>query len=188
MFLQSQSSPANEQTLLTRRTWLASSAATIAVTASQGRPAQSLDAINVGLGLIESHAEGYYAQEQGFFTKHGLNVTLKQLRNGRRSRRRWRRAIFKPAAPPFPQLVQARGRGLPFSLIAAGAIHDGRVAHTVALAVAPSSKFTAPKDLNGKTVAVSTLNGLDQLVTAVLVDKNGGDSSTLKFLELAPTR
>ena len=173
--------------LLTRRTWLASSAVTVAATAIR-RPAaaQTPDAINVGLGLIESHAEGYYAQELGFFTKHGLNVTLKQLRNGATIAAAVASGDLQTGCSTILQLVQARGRALPFSLIAAGAIHDGRVAHTVGLAVAASSKVTAPKELNGKTVAVSTLNGLDQLIAAVLVDKNGGDSSTLKFVELTP--
>ena len=173
--------------LLTRRTWLASSAVTVAATALR-RPAaaQTLDAINVGLGLIESHAEGYYAQELGFFTKHGLNVTLKQLRNGATIAAAVASGDLQTGCSTILQLVQARGRALPFSLIAAGAIHDGRVAHTVGLAVAASSKVTAPKELNGKTVAVSTLNGLDQLIAAVLIDKNGGDSSTLKFVELTP--
>ena len=173
--------------LLTRRTWLASGAATVAVTAAV-RPAraQSLDAINVGLGLIESHAEGYYAQELGIFTKHNLNVTLKQLRNGATIAAAVASGDLQAGCSTILQLVQARGRTLPFSLIAAGAIHDGRVSHTVGLAVGASSKVTAPKELNGKTIAVSTLNGLDQLIASVLIDKNGGDSSTLKFVELAP--
>jgi NitT/TauT family transport system substrate-binding protein len=83
------------------------------------------------------------------------------------------------------QLAQARGRGLPFVILAAGALHDSRYASTVGLMVAASSHFTAPKDLNGKVIALSTLNGLDQLETSILVDKDGGDSSTLKFVELS---
>ena len=174
-------------THFTRGTWLASGAAALAAAAT-ARPAgaQTPDAISVGLGLIEAHAEGYYAQEQGFFTKHGLNVTLKQLRNGATIAAAVASGDIQAGCSTILQLTQARGRNLPFALLAAGALHDGRIAHTVGLAVPLSSKITAPKELNGKTVAVSTLNGLDQLVTAVLVDKNGGDSSTLKFVELSP--
>jgi len=173
--------------LLTRGAWLASGAAAAAVTSTHSRAAaQTLDAISVGLGLIESHAEGYYAQERGFFTKHGLNVTLKQLRNGATIAAAVASGDLQAGCSTILQLVQARGRNVPFALIAAGAVHDGRIAHTDALAVAAASHITTVKDLNGKIVAVSTLNGLDQLVTAALVDKYGGDSSTLKFVELSP--
>ena len=170
----------------TRGTWLASGAAAIATAVARPAAAQSLDSISVGLGLIEAHAEGYYAQEQGFFTKHGLNVTLKQLRNGATIAAAVASGDIQAGCSTILQLTQARGHGLPFALLAAGAVHDGRIAHTVALAVPLASKIAAPKELNGKTIAISTLNGLDQLVTAVLVDKNGGDSSTLKFVELSP--
>src|SRR5476649_1245053 len=117
--------------LLTRGTWLASgaAAAAVAATASPAK-AQTLDAISVGLGLIESHAEGYYAQELGFFTKHGLNVTLKQLRNGATIAAAVASGDLQAGCSTILQLVQARGKGLPFSLIAADAIHDGRVSHT----------------------------------------------------------
>ena len=111
---------------------------------------------------------------------------MKQLRNGATIAAAVASGDLQAGCSTILQLVQARGKGLPFSLIASGAIHDGRVAHTVGLAVAASSKVTAPKELNGKTIAVSTLNGLDQLIASVLIDKNGGDSSTLKFVELAP--
>lgn len=172
--------------LFTRGAWLASGAVSVAAATTHPAGAQTLDSMSVGLGLIESHAEGYYAHEQGFFTRHGLDVTLKQLRNGATIAAAVASGDLQAGCSTVLQLVQARGRGVPFTLIAAGAIHDGRIAHTDALAVAASSPVTAPRALNGKTVAVSTLNGLDQLVTAALVDKNGGDSSTLKFVELSP--
>ena len=172
--------------LIARGTWLASGAAAVAAAATRPAGAQTLDAISVGLGLIESHAEGYYAQEQGFFTRHGLNVTLKQLRNGATIAAAVASGDLQAGCSTILQLVEARGRGLPFALLAAGAIHDGRIAHTDALAVPATSPITTLKALNGKTVAVSTLTGLDQLVTAALVDKNGGDSTTLKFVELSP--
>jgi NitT/TauT family transport system substrate-binding protein len=82
-------------------------------------------------------------------------------------------------------LAQAVGRGLPFVTFAPGGIHDSRFPAS-GLLVAPDSKLTSAKDLAGKTVAVSTLKGLDQLVVSVLVGKLGGDVSAVKFVELRP--
>ncbi len=61
-----------------------------------------------------------------------------------------------------------------------------KIASTTNLVVAPNSPIKKPSDLNGKTVAVSTLNGLDQIIVDALVDKNGGDSSTIKYVEVPP--
>jgi NitT/TauT family transport system substrate-binding protein len=84
------------------------------------------------------------------------------------------------------QLAAGRGRGLPFVIIAPGAIHDGRVVHTTNLVVAANSPINKPADLSGKIVAVSTLNGLDQIIVDALVDKNGGNSATVKYVEVPP--
>jgi NitT/TauT family transport system substrate-binding protein len=40
------------------------------------------------------------------------------------------------------------------------------------------------QDLNGKTVAVGALNSVAEIAPAVWIDKNGGDSSTVKFVEV----
>ena len=166
--------------------WLASGAAAAALATARRSGAQTADVIHVGVGQIESHAEAYYAQEMGFFTQRGLNVEIKPLRNGATIAAAVAGGDLQLGCSTVLQLTQARGHDLPFVIVAAGAVHDARGAHTVGLAVAAGSRITSAKELNGKTIAASTLNGLDQLVTAVLVDKSGGDSATLKFVELSP--
>ena len=49
---------------------------------------------------------------------------------------------------------------------------------------AKNAPFKTAKDLNGKTIGVSTLKDLQQASVMKWVDANGGDSSTLKFLEI----
>lgn len=166
--------------------WIATACAAATAASTKRAGAQTGDAISIGVGQIESHAEGFYAQEMGFFTQHGLNVDVKQLRNGATIAAAVAGGDLQLGCSTVLQLAQARGHSLPFVIVAAGAVHDARFAHTVGLAVSANSRVTAAKELNGKTIAASTLNGLDQLVTSVLVDKNGGDSTTLKFVELSP--
>jgi len=169
-----------------RAAWLALGSSAAASTAIGPAGAQTLDVLHLGVGLIESHAEGYYAQAGGFFAGHGLDVDVKQLRNGATIAAAVAGGDLQMGCSTVLQLAQARGHDLPFVIVAAGAVHDARFAHTVGLAVAASSHLASPRELNGKTIAASTLNGLDQLVTSVLVDKSGGDSGTLRFVELSP--
>jgi NitT/TauT family transport system substrate-binding protein len=169
-----------------RGAWIASAASAVAMGATASRlAAQTPDAMKIGVGQIESHAEGHYALDAGFFAKRGLSVEVQSLRNGATIAAAVASGDLQAGCSTVLQLAQARGRGLPFVILAAGSLHDSRFGDTAGLVVAASSPYHAPKDLNGKVIALSTLNGLDQLETSMLVDKDGGDSSTLKFVELS---
>src|SRR6185312_16891004 len=48
-----------------------------------------------------------------------------------------------------------------------------------------NSTATGGRDMNGKTVAVVGLNGFAQYGTQNWLDKTGGTSSTVKFIQLA---
>ncbi len=50
--------------------------------------------------------------------------------------------------------------------------------------VAPNSTFRTGADLNGKTVAVNGLGDLTQVALAAFIDGNGGDSKSVKMLEV----
>jgi NitT/TauT family transport system substrate-binding protein len=151
------------------------------------RPASAQDAplIKVGAGLIEPQAEGYYAQEMGFFKKHGLNVQMQTLRNGAAIAAAVAGGELQIGVSNAVQLAQAHARVLPFVVIALGGIHDSRFSKS-GLVVAAGGPIASAKDLNGKVVSVATLNSLDQLAAAYLIDKNGGDASTVKFIEFTP--
>ena len=53
------------------------------------------------------------------------------------------------------------------------------------LIVAGDSGIASGKDLNGKTVGVATLRGLDQLCMAAMIDRLGGDSKSVQFVEIS---
>ena len=46
--------------------------------------------------------------------------------------------------------------------------------------------FRTPADLNGKTLAVAGLGSFAQYSAQYWIDKNGGDSKTVKFVEVSP--
>jgi len=69
------------------------------------------------------------------------------------------------------------------TIVAPGSV-DVDTMPTNALIVAPGSPIRAGSDFNGKTMATSTLRNIVQFAAQLWVDKHGGDSSTIKFVEM----
>jgi NitT/TauT family transport system substrate-binding protein len=149
------------------------------------RAAAQSATLTVGAGLIEPQAQAYYARANGFFKQRGLDVEVIVSANGAATSAAVAGGAMQIGTTSVVGLAQAIGRGLPFVTFAPGAIHDSRYPGS-GLLVLPESKLATAKDLSGKTVAVSTLKGLDQLVVSVLIDKLGGDVSSVKFVEMRP--
>jgi NitT/TauT family transport system substrate-binding protein len=171
-----------------RGAWLAASGALVAATSFAGRQparAQNAGVLHAAGSSTEGLSEGYYAEDLGLFKAHGLNVDMRHLNTA---------ATIAPAIASGDLDIgcgnvlvvgQAHAHNIPFVIIAAAEIHDPQY-QTSAMIVAKNSPIVTPKDLNGKSVAVSTLNGMEQLSSAALIDRSGGDISTVKFIELPP--
>ena len=54
----------------------------------------------------------------------------------------------------------------------------------MAVLVNGAGPIRVPKDLNGKTVAVNGINNITMLPVEAWIDKNGGDSKTVKWIEI----
>lgn len=171
---------------ISRAVWLTGSAACCAQLAAPAG-AQSPAQLSVGAGLIESHAEAYYAAATGLFEKEGLNVTVRTIRNGSAIAAAVASGDLQIGCSTVLQLAQARGHGIPYVIIVPGGVHDGRTFHTAEVVVGADSAIANAKELSGTTIAVSTLNGLDQLATSMLIDGAGGDSAATKFVEIPPS-
>jgi NitT/TauT family transport system substrate-binding protein len=80
-------------------------------------------------------------------------------------------------------MMDAYLRGVPVVVVAANALYRSS-SPTALLQVAADSPLRTGADLNGKICAVGAIGDLNTLATSVWVDKNGGDSKTLKFVEI----
>jgi NitT/TauT family transport system substrate-binding protein len=70
--------------------------------------------------------------------------------------------------------------------IAAAALYSS-AAPTSVLMVPKDSPLKTAKDLNGKTIGVNGLKNIAEYAPSMWIDKNGGDASTIKFVEINPT-
>jgi NitT/TauT family transport system substrate-binding protein len=148
-------------------------------------PAQSqgLTKVRVAAIPLENSAQAFYAKEMGFFTKEGLDVELTSIQSGSAVAA----AIAGNAADigfaSIIPLALAHKKNIPFVLIAPGAFWT-QAARNDALFVASNSTIRSAKDLNGKTLTCAGLGTLTEYATRLWIDKNGGDASSVKFVEM----
>jgi NitT/TauT family transport system substrate-binding protein len=79
-------------------------------------------------------------------------------------------------------MVNAHAHGLPFIYLAPGLLNTVN-APTFAVIVAANSPIQQAKDIKG-VMAVSGLNNIAQIATQAWIDKNGGDSKQVRFIEM----
>lgn len=143
--------------------------------------------LRVGVGLDDQSKPIFYALQAGLFRKAGLDVQLVTLTGGGA-------AIAAAIAggsldlgkSNVLELISAHVRGLPFTLVAPGA-GTGAFDHNGAIIVGTKSPLKTGRDLNGKTVAVLSLVTIQSIAVRAWIDANGGDSSTVHFLEVPPS-
>jgi NitT/TauT family transport system substrate-binding protein len=156
------------------------------VAVARAADAQADAAIHVGASSFEANAGVYYALENGFFKQAGLNVDAQPYNNGEAIAAAVAGGTLQiGCANPLPIAV-AHERGLNFVIIAPGTLHDTKV-DPPNFMIAPNSPIRTGKDFNGTTIAVTALQGLDPLGALGWIDQHGGDSRTVKVIELPHT-
>jgi NitT/TauT family transport system substrate-binding protein len=142
--------------------------------------------LRVGTGTVEANAQIFYAADMGFFKKNGLDVDIVKLRSGTTTMAAIISGDLQCGVANVLSLGAAHVRNVPLVMFAPGAFIDVNVPTTL-MVVAPDSTVKSAKDLNGKAVAVISVGGLDQLALDAYLDKNGGDVSSVKTIEIPPS-
>lgn len=149
--------------------------------------AQTLSPVRLGTFPVESYALAYYAREQGFFTRNGLDVTVGAIpgASGGIAGALVGGALDVGCVSIGP-LSSAHLRGIPMRIIAPGGIVVA-TQPTTAMVVPNGSAVHSAKDLNGKTIGTAVLRDLMHVATLKWIDANGGDSKTVKIVEMPTT-
>lgn len=148
--------------------------------------AQEQPVIHVALSPFEAQSNVYYAQELGLFKRAGLNVEIQQVQGSAAIVAGIIGGSLQIGTGAQIPLVTARERGFDVVLIAPGTMSDFAAPQSGILTAA-TSPLRSGKDLNGKAVGVNTLGSVDQISTQSWVDRDGGDSHAVKFLEVPGT-
>ncbi|MGY1704765.1 ABC transporter substrate-binding protein [Geodermatophilus sp. SYSU D00697] len=142
--------------------------------------------VTVGVVPIADVAPLYLGVEQGFFAERGLDVEVVTGQGG---------AALVPAVVSGEQdfafsntlsLLVAQEAGLPIQVVAPGNSSTGDPTDDFGCVLVPAgSPLQSLADLAGKRVSTNTLNNINVAVIRDAVDRAGGDSSTIEFLEIA---
>lgn len=169
---------------LTRRSFL--SKVTIGVAALPLGRGMSWAQTKAKLGYMKivDNAAMFMAMEKGFFKAEGLELEPVPMAGGAVIVQGVTSGDLQFGWTNVISLYQAYVEGFDFKLIAGGATNVRGSNETHAIEVQKDSPIRKAKDLEGKTVAVNTLNNIVQLMAMAWVDKNGGNSAKVKFIEL----
>jgi NitT/TauT family transport system substrate-binding protein len=145
--------------------------------------AQSMTKI-VTAGLPEDSATPVlYAIQDGAFKRAGLDVSIQGQSSGPAVASGVIGGAYQFGKASLPPLIDAHAKGIPFVIVAPAGLSTA--SNPIAgLMVLADSTIKKAADLNGATIAVGALSDIFTLALRSWVDKNGGDSSTLKLVEI----
>jgi NitT/TauT family transport system substrate-binding protein len=166
---------------LARSTFLGSLA--LAALLPEGAAAQTLTTLRATSAIDDAATPFLWAIESGLFRKNGFDASLERATSGAAAASAVVGGSFEFGKSSVTSLVTAHARGLPIVAVAAAGDYDINNP-AAAVVVKPDGPLRTGADLNGKIVAVSAINDLFSMAVRAWVDKNGGDSSTVKLLEL----
>ena len=138
--------------------------------------------LRVGNVPIDSSSEIFAAQSQGFLAKAGIAVDIQSFTNGNAIAAALVSGSLDIGGVNVLSLASAHEKGLPLKIVGSGATYTTKNPTTVML-VSNASPLKTARELNGKTVAVNVLQGIAHVSAESWIDKNGGDSKTVKFIE-----
>jgi len=127
----------------------------------------------------------FYARDRDFFSAAGLTADVQIL-----PRKQCDAAGIVPersmsATAQSTCSPTLHSKSIPVTVIAPGAsIARGPIRMLRPSWCRPKSTVKTAKDLNGKIIGANSLHSLADAVPKLWVDQNGGDSSTLKFVEM----
>jgi NitT/TauT family transport system substrate-binding protein len=164
---------------------LAVAVATTLADAPQRAAAQTaqLEVIRLGGVPTDDLTPVYWGVKSGMYAKAGLDVQIVPTSSGTAATTAVVAGSYEMGKASLISVMLAHLKGFPIALIAGGAVWDPKIPFAQVLVAADSTLKMGP-DLNGKTVGVPALNDLNTLVISAWVDKTGGDSKTLKFVEI----
>lgn len=138
----------------------------------------------LGYMKIVDNAALFMAVEKGFFKAEGLELETVPLAGGAPIINGVTSGDLQFGWSNVISLYQAHVEGFDFKLIAAGATNVKAKNESHAVLVGKNSPIKTARDLEGKTVAVNTLNNIVHLMAMAWIDKNGGSSTKVKFVEV----
>ncbi len=166
--------------MMNRHRVLTLAAAAAAAAIARPARAQTLQTIRIGTFASEATAQVFYAQDKGFFRNHGLESQINLQTAGAAGAAAMIAGDLDVVEVDTVTLIKAYDHGQPFAFIAPGLLHSVKAptAGVVTRDARPPSAY------NGTTFATNALANIAVVLGNAWSDNNGGDSKTLKWVEI----
>jgi NitT/TauT family transport system substrate-binding protein len=140
--------------------------------------------VRLALLPIDTDAVAYYANDLGYFKDAGIDMEIGVIQAGSTVVAAILGGSIDIGFTNVISLASAHMHGIPLVAIAPGGIYAPNNAATAVIMVPKDSPIKTAADFSGKTMACSGLKNLGQWAPAAWIDKNGGDSSKVQFVEM----
>jgi NitT/TauT family transport system substrate-binding protein len=139
--------------------------------------------IRYGIAPAEDAALASYALAKGYFARAGLEVELTMFPSGGAITPGLLGGALDIGVTNTGAMASAHVAGIPLSLIASGSLytHASPSAHLVILKSGP---FRTLRELNGKTIALSSLREFAHCSVLQWLDRSGVDSKSVNFIQM----
>ena len=168
---------------ISRRASLAA-VAFILIVAGWARAQTTVSPLRVATIPSDFAAEVYYAKDLGYFEKAGLDVTITPVHTGAAIVSAVLGGSIDVGYSNMLSILIAHDKSFPVTIVMPANLYESKAGTIGLLSVAKTSPIHTAADLNGKTVAVPGLNTTAELTARNWIDKNGGDSKTVHFVEV----
>jgi NitT/TauT family transport system substrate-binding protein len=148
--------------------------------------AQTDETIHIASSPFEAAGDAYYAQDQGFFARNGLKTTTQVIPNGAATLAAIVGGSLQIGLGNTLNVAQARVRGLKVSFVAPDYMYARDDPASSELVVAADSPIATAAGLDGKTIMITSNPSIDSIAVDSWMSSNGGDVSSVKYVESHP--
>lgn len=149
-----------------------------------GESAPEMSNLKVGVIPIAGVTPIFAAQQLGYFEEEGLEVTLETSSGGAASLPLVAQGGLQISNAPPVSVILANQQGFDFAMLPPSLDAEAASPGQTAVLASKTSGVTSLADLEGKKVAVNTINSVNWLYNRALLEKAGVDLETVTYVEV----
>jgi NitT/TauT family transport system substrate-binding protein len=173
-----------------RITFLRASAAALAAAALPLRGAAQNAAAPAALRLGATPSDDMtpivYGTKAGIFSRAGLDLQVTRMSNGPSVMAGVLSGAFDIGKTSIQTVFDAHEKGLPFTIVAIAIVYLSKAPYA-AYVVPRDSSIRTGKDFNNQLISTGAIGGIGQTALFAWVDTHGGDSKSVRFVEIPYT-
>jgi len=173
-----------------RVTFLCVSGAALAAAAlpvrSRAQGSGTTTVIRLGATPSDDMTPIVYGMKTGIYQRAGLDLQVTRMANGPSVMAGVVSGAFDIGKTSIQTVFDAHQKGLPFTICAIAIVYVSRAPYA-AYVVPKDSPIRTGKDFNNQLISTGAIGGIGQTALFAWVDSHGGDSKSVRFVEIPYT-